>query len=230
MHLVVANKTHSSWSLRPWILMRALDIPFTDETIPMFQPDSKSRMLAKGPAGKCPVLIDGDVTVWESLAIIEYLAEKFPGKGIWPADRKARAYARSISNEMHAGFQALRQKCPMNLSKRFAVKDRGPEVAENVARVEAIWREARSLYADPAAGPFLFGAFSGADAMYAPVVTRLDTYQLPVAAETRRYMDAVLGSPAFVAWRSDALGEPAAWDVTARYEEGETPVEIFARR
>lgn len=226
MHLVVANKLYSSWSLRPWILMRALGIPFTDETIPMYRADSKARMLAKGPTGKCPVLIDGDVTVWESLAIIEYLAEKFPDKGVWPRDSKARAHARSAANEMHAGFQPLRQKCPMNLRAKFAGKDRGPEVAEALKRVEALWREARASFGAVSGGPFLYGAFSAADAMFAPVVSRLETYQLPVAADTRAYMDAMLAHPAFVAWRNDALAEPPAWNL-AHYEEGETPVEVF---
>ena len=228
MHLVVANKLYSSWSLRPWMLMRALGIPFQDETIAMYQPDSKAPMLARGPAGKCPVLIDGDVTVWESLAIIEYLAEKFPDKGIWPIDPKARAHARSASNEMHAGFQPLRQKCPMNLRARFAFKDRGPEFVESVARVEALWREAQAQYGSKGPGPFLYGAFTAADAMFAPVVTRLDTYHVPVAADTRAYMDAILIHPAFVAWRTDALAEPSAWDVP-HYEEGEIPVEVFHR-
>lgn len=227
MHLVIANKLHSSWSLRPWILMRALGIPFSEETIPMYQADSKERMLAKGPTGKCPVLIDGDVTVWESLAIIEYVAEKFPEKGVWPRDGKARAHARAVANEMHAGFQPLRQKCPMNLRARLAFKDRGPEVAESVARIEALWREARAQFGARTAEPFLYGSFCGADAMYAPVVTRLDTYQLPVAVDTRAYMNAVLSHPAFVAWRNDALAEPAAWNVYDRYEVGETPVEVF---
>lgn len=226
MHLVVANKLYSSWSLRPWVLMRALGIPFSDETIAMYQPDSKSRMLAKGPTGKCPVLIDGDVTVWESLAIIEYVADRFPEKAVWPRDAKARAHARSASNEMHAGFQPLRQKCPMNLRARFAFKDRGPEVVESVARVEALWREARSRFGEKGGGPFLYGAFGAADAMFAPVVTRLDTYQIAVAADTRAYMTAVLSHPAFLSWRNDALAEPSAWNVP-HYEEGETPVEIF---
>jgi glutathione S-transferase len=226
MHLVVANKLYSSWSMRPWLLMRALSIPFTDETIPMYQPDSKARMLAKGPTGKCPVLVDGDVTVWESLAIVEYVAEKFPDKAVWPRDPKARAHARSGSNEMHAGFQPLRQKCPMNLRARFARKDRGPEVAEAQARIEALWREARSRFGAAAGGSFLYGAFTAADAMFAPVVVRLDGYQMPVAADTRAYMDAVMAHPAFVAWRADALAEPSAWNVP-HYEEGETPVEVF---
>ena len=228
MHLVCANKLHSSWSLRPWILMRALDIPFTDEVIPMRQPDSKARMLARGPTGKCPVLIDGEVTVWESLAIIEYLADKFPDKAIWPRDAKAKAHARSAANEMHAGFQALRVACPMNLTKRFARKDHGPEVAENVARIEALWREARSRFGAATGQPFLYGAFGAADAMYAPVVTRFDTYQLEAAPDTRAYMDAVLKLPAFVEWRTTALKEPVTWDWPT-YEVGHTPVEVYPR-
>lgn len=228
MLLVCANKLYSSWSLRPWLLMRALDIPFTDEVIPMRQPDSKARMLARGPTGKCPVLIDGDVTVWESLAIIEYLAEKYPAKGVWPADAKARAHARAVANEMHAGFQALRNACPVNLSKRFARKDHGPEVAANVARIEALWREARTGFGARTGQPYLYGSFGAGDAMYAPVVTRLDTYQIEVAPDTRAYMDAVLTHPAFVEWRTAALREPVAWDY-AGYEAGLTPVEVFAR-
>lgn len=228
MLLACANKLYSSWSLRPWLLMRALDIPFTDEVIPMRRPDSKARMLARGPTAKCPVLIDDGVTVWESLAIVEYLAERFPAKGVWPADAKARAHARSAANEMHAGFQALRNACPMNLSKRFARKDHGPDVAANVARIEALWREARTLFGAATGQPWLYGSFGAADAMYAPVVTRFDTYQIEVAPDTRAYMAAILSHPAFVEWRTAALEEPADWDF-AGYEIGLTPVEVFAR-
>lgn len=224
MHLTIANKLYSSWSLRPWLVMKAFGIPFEETVIPMYRPDSKARMLAVSPTGKVPCLADGDITVWESLAIIEYLAEKFPDEPIWPRDTKARAHARSAANEMHAGFQALRKACPMNLGKRFAVKDRGPEVAADVARISALWKEARCAFG--AGGPFLYGSFSAADAMFVPVVTRLDTYQIEVDAETRSYMDAVLSHPAFVAWRDAALQEP--WHVP-HYEEGETPVEIFHR-
>ena len=229
MLLVVANKLYSSWSLRPWILMRALGIAFDEETIAMRQPDTKARMLAHGPTGKCPVLIDGGITIWESLAIIEYLAEAFPDKGVWPAGRAARAHARAIANEMHAGFQPLRASCPMNLSKRFAARDLGPDVATSVARIEQLWRQARATFGGKAGGPFLFGAFCGADAMYAPVTTRLDTYQINVAADTRAYMDAVLTHPAFVEWRAGALAEPKAWDV-AQYEEGHVAVEGFRKQ
>lgn len=221
--LVLGNKRYSSWSLRPWLLMRALGIPFEETVIAMYQPDSKARMLAVSPTGKVPVLTDGDVIVWESLAIIEYLAEKFPGAGVWPDEPKARAHARAIGTEMHAGFQALRQACPMNLAKRFAPRtDLGADVADNVVRLGTLWREARDRFG--AGGPFLYGAFSAADAMYAPVVTRLDTYQIAVAADVRAYMDAVLTHPAFMAWRREALAEP--WRV-AHYEEGWTAVDVF---
>ena len=220
MLLVIANKLYSSWSLRPWILMRALDIAFEEEVIAMDQANSKARMLARGPTGKCPVLINGETTVWESLAIIEYLAEAFPEKQIWPRVAKARAHARAISSEMHAGFQPLRQACPMNLSKRFKPRDFGPDVAASVARIEALWREARGRFGDQAGGPFLYGAFGAADAMYAPVVTRLDTYQIPVAADTRLYMDAILQHPALLDWRRAAVAEP--WRMP-KYEEGHTP-------
>lgn len=222
MHLYVANKLYSSWSLRPWILMTALDIPFEETVIPMYFPESKGRMLDVSPAGKMPCLVDGDITVWESLAIVEYLHERFPGKGVWPADVKARAHARTIANEMHAGFQALRQMCPMNLTKRFAPRELSSDVADNVRRLEGMWSDCRRRFGS--GGDFLFGDFCAADAMYAPVVSRLDTYQVQVTSETRRYMDAVLAHPAFVKWRAAALAEP--WTID-HYEVGWTAVETF---
>lgn len=203
--LVIANKVYSSWSLRPWLLLRHLDIAFEEVLIPLGQPDSRERIGRYSPAGKVPVLLDGDVTVWESLAIIEYAAERWPEAGVWPADPKARALARAISAEMHAGFAALRSGCSMNLGKRFARKDRGEAVARDVARIEEIWRDARGRFG--AGGPFLFGAFSGADAMFAPVVTRLDTYSIAVGKGSRAYMDAILSLPALVEWREAALKE-----------------------
>lgn len=222
MHLYVANKLYSSWSLRPWLLMTALDIPFEETVIPMYFPDSKARMLDVSPTGKMPCLFDGDVRIWESLAIMEYLHERFPGKGVWPTDVTARAHARAAANEMHAGFQALRNDCPMNLGKRFAARDLGSDVADNVRRLEGLWSEARVRFG--AGGPYLYGAFSATDAMFAPVVTRLDTYKIPVSSETRRYMDAVLAHPAFVKWRTEALAEP--WTID-HYEDGWTAVETF---
>jgi glutathione S-transferase len=224
MHLTIANKLYSSWSLRPWLLMTALGIPFDETVIPMYQPDSKARMLDVSPTGKVPCLVDGDVKVWESLAIAEYLHEKFPDKGVWPADPKARAYARAIASEMHAGFQALRNACPMNLGKRFHPRDLGPDVEDNVRRLQGMWSDCRRRF--KGTGDFLLGGFSAADAMFAPVVTRLDTYQIPVATETRQYMNAVLEHPAFQKWRREALAEP--WSL-AHYEEGWTAVEVFHR-
>lgn len=204
--LVIANKIYSSWSLRPWILMRHYGLPFEEVVIPLDQPETRARILAYSPAGKVPVLIDGDAVVWESLAILETLAERHPDLPIWPRDPAARALARSITGEMHAGFRALRAALPMNLGRRYAHRDRGADVGADVARITAIWRDARDRFG--AGGPYLFGAdFGAADAMYAPVVTRLDTYQWPVEADIRAYMDAVLALPAFREWREQGLRE-----------------------
>jgi glutathione S-transferase len=205
MKLVIANKAYSSWSLRPWILMTVLGIPFEEDLIPLDTPEFRPRVDAYGAGSTVPILVDGDVTVWESVAIMDYLADRFPQKPVWPADIKARAFARTISAEMHAGFRPLRAACPMNLRKRYATRDRGAEVAANVARIEHLWRQARSRFGS--GGPFLFGAFSAADAMYAPVVTRFQTYSIPVAEDTRRYMDAVMDLPAFRAWQQAGLNE-----------------------
>lgn len=240
MQLYIANKLYSSWSLRPWLLMTALGIPFEEHVIPMYQPDSKARMLDISPAGKMPCLIvpPGEIDagqtavsgscggahlkIWESLAIIEYLHERFPDKGVWPRETVARAHARVISNEMHAGFQALRQMCPMNLAKRFAPRELASDAADNLRRLEGMWSDCRRRFSG--GGDFLFGAFCAADAMYAPVVTRLDTYQIPVATETRQYMNRVLAHAAYRKWLEQALAEP--WSVP-HYEEGWTAVEVF---
>jgi glutathione S-transferase len=204
------------------MLMTVLGIPFTETVIPLRHPDTRERILEHSPTGKCPALIDGDVVVWESTAIFEYLADRFPDRGVWPKDMKARAHARAIVAEMHAGFQPLRQNCPMHLGMRFAPEVWSEAVRADVARLEAMWAEARRRFGGD--GPFLFGTFCAADAMYAPVVTRLDTFQHDVKPETRAYMDVVLAHPAFVKWRTAALEEP--WTI-AEYEEGHTPVEIF---
>jgi glutathione S-transferase len=207
--LVIANKCYSSWSLRPWLLMKQLGIPFDEIVIPLDLPDTKAKVLAHSPAGKVPILIDGDVTVWESIAIMEYIGDAFAP--VWPSDRDARAMARSVAAEMHAGFSALRSACPMNLGRKFAQKDRGEAVARDVARFSEIVRQARERFG--AGGPFLFGAFSAADAMYAPLATRLDTYSIAIDATTRAYVDSILALPAFQEWRSAALKEE--WIVDA---------------
>jgi glutathione S-transferase len=227
MHtLVIGNKCHSSWSLRPWLLMREVGIPFEEVLIPFMDPiDSpewKAKVRAYSPAGKVPALVDDEVQVWDSLAIIDYLADTRPDLPIWPAGRAARAMARSVAAEMHSGFQALRGACPMNLGKKFCQRDRGPAVAKDVARVTDIWREARGRFG--AGGPFLFGDFSAADAMYAPVVTRFETYSIPVDPVCRAYMDAIMETAGFRAWREAALAEP--W-IVPEDEVDEEPVKVF---
>jgi glutathione S-transferase len=220
--LVIANKLYSSWSLRPWLLLKQLGIVFEEIVIPLDQPDSKARILAHSPAGKVPILVEGDITVWESLAIMDHVGETYEDAEVWPRDPHARAMARSVAAEMHAGFQALRSACPMNLGKKFGAKDRGEGAARDVARVSEIIREARGRFGS--GGPFLFGEFSAADAMYAPVMTRLDTYSVPVDGEVRGYMDAILALPAFREWRAAALRE--TWTIP-HDEVDEEPVEVF---
>src|SRR5215218_137438 len=208
--VVIANKCYSSWSMRPWLLLKQLGIAFDEITVPLDLPDTKARVLKHSPAGKVPILIDGDVTVWETIAIMEYVDEAY-GVSAWPQDRKARAMARSIAAEMHSGFSALRSACPMNLGRKYAQKDRGEAVARDVARFSDIVHQAHDRFG--AGGPFLFGTFSAADAMYAPLVTRLDTYSIALDATTRAYVDAILALPAFQEWRSAALKEE--WIVEA---------------
>lgn len=204
--LAIGNKAYSSWSLRPWILLSECGIPFSEDFIPLDTPEFKTRVAAYGAGKTVPILKHGDIVVWESLAIIDYLAELFPDRGIWPSDPAARAFARAIAAEMHAGFGALRRACPMNIRKAFARKDRGADVQADVARIENLWGEARRRFV--ADGRFLFGAFSAADAMYAPVVTRLQTYSVAVNETTRAYMDAVLNTSSFQIWHQAAMAEP----------------------
>ena len=207
--LVIANKTYSSWSMRPWLLMRHFDIVFDEIVIPMDLDTSKAEMLRHAPTGKCPSLTDGDVAVWDSLAIIEYVAECYPDLPIWPRDKAARAMARSLAAEMHAGFVALRRNLPMNMKRRPAKcrldAERQVAVDADVARIEGAWAEARRRFGT--GGPFLFGAWSAADAMFAPVVNRFQVYDLPVEPETRAYMDAMTALPAWQDWQAEAEAE-----------------------
>ena len=221
--LVIANKLYSSWSLRPWLLLKQFGIGFDEILIPLDLPDTKQKVLKHSPAGKVPILVDGEATVWESIAIMEYAGDAL-GAPVWPQDRAARAMARSVAAEMHAGFFALRSACPMNLGKKYAAKDRGEAVARDVTRFSEIVRQARERFGK--GGPFLFGAFSAADAMYAPLVTRLDTYSVDLDATTRAYADAILALPAFREWRAAALQE--TWIVDAD-EVDEEPVEDYRK-
>jgi glutathione S-transferase len=207
LKLVIGNKNYSSWSMRPWLAMRANDIAFEEVFIPLYTDDKadKDRILSFSRAGKVPALIDGDVTVWDSLSIIEYLAEKFPQSRLWPEDWARRAHARSISAEMHSGFMALRNECGMNLHRKVAPVTLSADALANIARVQQIWQECRERYG--ANGPFLFGRFGAADAMYAPVVHRFRTYAIEVTPQTRAYMETMMAQPAFQEWTQDGLAE-----------------------
>ena len=206
LQLIIGNKNYSSWSFRPWLAMKVAGIQFAETLISLEAADFKSRLMAMSDAGKVPVLLDGDTRVWESLAILEYLAEKFPAAGLWPGDRAARAHARAVASEMHAGFQALRRQLPMNVWRPVIQRQLEADAKADVARIDAIWNECRSRFG--ATGPFLYGAFGAADAMYAPVVWRFRTYAVEVSATARDYMHAVTALPAWSEWRDAARREP----------------------
>jgi glutathione S-transferase len=214
-HLVIGNKNYSSWSLRPWIAMTVAGIAFTEEVILLDQPHTKTHITAHSRAGRVPVLHHGAVTVWESLAILEYLAEAYPEARLWPSAMAHRAMARAVASEMHAGFQGLRAHCPMNMRRAKSgielPEDVAADVAADVGRIEEIWRSCRE--ADGAAGPFLFGRFTAADAMFAPVVSRFEVYDIAVASDSREYMAAVMALPAWQSWKSAADAEP--WVIAA---------------
>src|SRR4051794_14539393 len=207
LKLVIGNKNYSSWSMRPWLALRANNIAFEEIFIPLYTDDKadKERILSFSHAGKVPALVDGDITVWDSLSIIEYLAEKFPEAGLWPQNRASRAHARSISAEMHSGFAALRNECGMNLHRPIRAIALSDDARANVARIQEIWAECHQRYGKQ--GPFLFGAFGGADAMFAPVVHRFHTYAIPVQGDARHYVEAMQSLPAFQQWSRDGLAE-----------------------
>lgn len=213
LKLIVANKAYSSWSQRAWILLAHFKIPFEETVIPLDMPDTHAKILKHSPTGKVPALIDGPITVWESLAIVEYVAETHPDKAIWPRGKAARAHARSLAAEMHAGFMALRQACPVNYVRPVKKVPISEAVEADVARIDAAWRRAREAFGK--AGPFLFGRFSAADAMFAPVVNRLHTYDIPVSKAARDYMAAMMALPAWKAWIADAEAEE--WRI-AKYD------------
>ena len=186
--LIIGNKNYSSWSFRPWIAMKVAGIAFEEKVVPLYEPGSREQILQYSPAGKVPVLVDGDQRIWESLAILEYLAEKFPKQKLWPDDPRARARARIVATEMHAGFQPLRKSCPMNLWLPVKSRPQSEEVMANVRRIEFLWADCRARFGRVDLPIWSFGA---ADAMYAPVVARLHSYGLKVSEAARNYMDAV---------------------------------------
>jgi glutathione S-transferase len=206
LKLIIGNKNYSSWSFRPWIAMKVAGIPFDEEVISLDAPDFKPRVSKISGTGKVPVLDDGGIHVWESLAILEYLAERFPAARLWPIGPAARARALVVSSEMHAGFLPLRRALPMNMWRPVKRRDLNDEARANVRRIQAMWAECRNRYG--AGGPFLFGPFGAADAMYAPVVSRFHTYDVEVDAPTRAYMDAMMALPAWSEWTAAALKEP----------------------
>lgn len=205
MKLFIGNKNYSSWSLRPWLAMTEAGIAFEEQLIPLDQPTSAAEIARISGAGRVPVLVDGPLTVWDSLAICEYLAERFPEKALWPRDPALRAVARSVVAEMHSGFTALRSHCPMDVRAAYAAAPLPAEVQADVRRITALWEECRDR--SGAGGPFLFGAFSVADAFYAPVVSRFHTYAVPLTGAARAYADAVWSLPSMRRWIEGARAE-----------------------
>lgn len=204
LKLIIGNKKYSSWSLRPWIALKAAEIPFEEE-LSLFDMSTMHEHFWKfSPTKKVPVLVHDGLTVWDSLAILEYLAELYPHKGLWPSDREMRAHARCVSNEMHSGFPALRAECPMNMSRTPGAISLSDEAKTDIKRVETIWLECLDRYD----GPFLFGAFTIADAMFAPVVNRMEIYELSDAPAVRAYSDAITGLSAWQEWAADGRAEP----------------------
>lgn len=187
--LVIGNKNLSSWSLRAWLTLKMVGLPFEEKLIRLDEPGFRDRIREASPAGLVPVLSEGDLTVWDSLAIIEHVNELFPDLGIWPQDKTARAVARAVSAEMHSGFAALRQQWPMNFTARGLATERTPELDRDIARIDAIWRDCRERFGH--GGPFLFGVFSAADAMFAPVASRFTTYR---GASGDTVVDAYVGA------------------------------------
>jgi glutathione S-transferase len=211
--LVIGNKAYSSWSLRPWVYMKQHALAFEERRVPLYQGDYKRQLLAYTPSGKVPAYIEGNVRIWDSLAILEYLAERHPHTHGWPQDPQSRALARAVSAEMHSGFAALREALPMNL-RRPLKRPWGEGVKEDIERIGGLWEDCRGR--SHALGDFLFGAFGIADAMYAPVAFRFHLYEVGLPPVARRYCDTLLALPAMRLWLEEARREP---EVIARYEQ-----------
>ena len=212
--IYLGNKNYSSWSLRPWLVLKRTTVAFDEVVIPLYQPGSRETILKFSPSGRLPALHHGEVTVWDSLAICEYLADSFPTFGLWPKDPAARALARAVSSEMHAGFAALREHLPMNVRSSFPNRAPTQEAQADINRIMALWRDCRSRYGE-GNGPFLFGDFTIADAMYAPVVSRFRTYRIDAGPDIEAYCEAVTAWPAMQEWAAAAKAEPM---LIERYE------------
>ncbi|AXT47883.1 MULTISPECIES: glutathione S-transferase family protein [Chromobacterium] len=203
--LIIGNKNYSSWSLRPWLVLKMLDEPFEEQQIDLYLSDTKARILAANPAGKVPVLIDRKLRVWDSLAICEYLAECFPAAKLWPDDAGLRAVARSIVAEIHSGFSALREHLAMNLTLRHINYQSTPAVEFDIARIISLWEE--HLPRHQANGEFIFGGFSIADAFFAPIATRFHTYNVKLPEQSQAYVNRLLALPAMREWYDAAQAE-----------------------
>lgn len=204
MKLIFANRNYSSWSLRAWLVLKHFGIPFEEELVLLNGEGWQQNLRKKSPSGRVPVLIDGTAVIPETTAIIEYLNDKYPAKGIWPSDRLTRAQARAVSAEMHGGFTALRNAAPMNLRASHPGKVDADLVADDLRRIERIWGDCTG----ESGGPYLFGKFNAADAMFAPVATRIRTYDLPVSDAAMEYVEAIYALPAFQEWLAEAIKEP----------------------
>lgn len=204
MKLLIGNRNYSSWSMRPWLVLSHFEIPFEDEVLQLSGAGWRGAMAARSPTGKVPVLIDGDLIIPETIAIIEYLADLFPEKRVWPDDIRQRARARAAAAEMHAAFMSLRSHAPMNLRASHPGRINLDTVAQDLHRLEVLL----GGLLGQSGGPFLFGAFTAADAMYAPMAARIRTYDLPVSDVLMGYVEAIYGLPAFQRWRNEALKEP----------------------
>ncbi|GAB3422445.1 glutathione S-transferase family protein [Massilia agilis] len=202
--LVIGNKNYSSWSMRPWVAATAFGIPFTEVRVLLDQPDTAANIARYSSAGRVPVLLAGDMTIWDSLAICEYLAEQFPDKHMWPQDVAARALARSVVAEMHSGFAALRTAMTMNIKASLPGRGRTAEAQADIGRICEIWEECLARFGHRG---FLFGEFSIADAFYAPVVMRFKTYGVALAPALQAYCDRMLAHPAVARWVEEALAE-----------------------
>ena len=205
--IYLGNKNYSSWSLRPWLVLKRTTVDFDEVVVPLYQASTRETILKYSPSGRLPALHHGEVRVWDSLAICEYLADSFPTFALWPKEPAARALARAVSAEMHSGFAALRQQLPMNVRSSFPGREITTEAQADINRIMAIWRDCRTRLGKDG-GDFLFGEFTIADAMYAPVVTRFRTYRIELEREADAYCDAVMALPAMQEWLAAAKNEP----------------------
>ena len=213
--VVIGNKNYSSWSLRGWLMAKIANIEFEEVLIPLDLPETQPSIRKHSPAGRVPILLHRGLAIWELIAIAEYLNDLKPEAGLWPAAEAARAHARSISAEMHAGFLDLRNNMPMNIRASYPGKGMTPQVRADIERITGLWRDCRKRFAGAAAKDegFLFGTISAADAMYAPVATRFRTFGVPLDSDSEAYCTAILGYPPMKAWIDDAKNEP--WLIAA---------------